>query len=107
MKLKDVEIIVMNDEEYGDHLNKLFEKVKEGKINESEPHKIVSRTTEDIRKILTRERIRLLHIIREKKPESISELARILDRKESNVHNDLTFLEGIGLLEIKKGRNHV
>jgi len=107
MKLKDVEIIVMNDEEYGDHLNKLFEKVKEGKINESEPHKIVSRTAEDIGKILTRERIRLLHIIREKKPESISELARILDRKESNVHNDLTFLEGIGLLEIKKGRNHV
>jgi len=107
MKLKDVEIIVMNDEEYGDHLNKLFEKVKEGKINESEPHKIVSRTTEDIGKILTRERIRLLHVIREKKPESISELARILDRKESNVHNDLTFLEGIGLLEIKKGRNHV
>lgn len=107
MKLKDVEIIVMNDEEYGDHLNKLFEKVKEGKINESEPHKIVSRTTEDIGKILTRERIRLLHIIREKKPESISELARLLDRKESNVHNDLTFLEGIGLLEIKKGRNHV
>jgi len=107
MKLKDVEIIVMNDEEYGNHLNKLFEKVKEGKLNESEPHKIVSRTTEDIGKILTRERIRLLHIIREKKPESISELARILDRKESNVHNDLTFLEGIGLLEIKKGRNHV
>lgn len=107
MKLKDVEIIVINDEEYGDHLNKLFEKVKEGKINESEPHKIVSCTTEDIGKILTRERIRLLHIIREKKPESISELARILDRKESNVHNDLTFLEGIGLLEIKKGKNHV
>jgi len=107
MKLKDVEIIVMNDEEYGDHLNKLFEKVKEGKLNESEPHKIVSRTTEDIVKILTRERIRLLHIIRENKPESISELARILDRKEPNVHNDLTFLEGIGLLEIKKGRNHV
>jgi predicted transcriptional regulator len=107
MKLKDVEIIVMNDDEYGDYLNKLFEKVKEGKINESEPHKIVSRTTEDIGKILTRERIRLLHIIREKKPESISELARILNRKESNVHNDLTFLEGIGLLEIKKGKNHV
>jgi predicted transcriptional regulator len=107
MKLKDVEIIVMDDEEYGEHLNKLFEKVKEGEISESEPHKRVARTTEDIGKILTRERIRLLHIIREKKPESISDLARMLDRKESNVHNDLTFLEGIGLLEIKKGKNHV
>ena len=107
MKLKDVEIIVMDDEEYREHLNKLFERVKESEISESEPHKIVACTTEDIGKILTNERIRLLHTIRENKPESISKLARILDRKESNVHNDLTFLEGIGLLEIKKGKNHV
>ena len=107
MKLKDVEIVVMNDEDYGDHLNQLFEKVKEGEISESEPQKIVARNTDDIGKILTRERIRLLHTIRKNKPESISELARMLDRKESNVHNDITFLEGIGLLEIKKGKNHV
>jgi len=30
-----------------------------------------------------------------------------LKRKESNVHNDLTFLEGIGLLELKESKNHV
>ena len=107
MKLKDVEIVVMNDDDYGDHLNQLFEKVKQGEISESEPQKIVARNTDDIGKILTRERIRLLHVIRQNKPESISELARMLDRKESNVHNDITFLEGIGLLEIKKGGNNV
>ncbi len=107
MKLKDVEIVVMNDDDYGDHLNQLFEKAKEGEISEDEPQKIVARNTDDIGKILTRERIRLLHAIRQNKPESISELARMLDRKESNVHNDITFLEGIGLLEIKKGKNHV
>ena len=107
MKLKDIEIVVMNDDEYGEHLNQLFEKVKQGEISESEPQKIVARNTDDIGKILTRERIRLLHTIRKNKPESISELARMLDRKESNVHNDLTFLEVIGLLEIKKGKNHV
>jgi predicted transcriptional regulator len=50
-------------------------------------------------------RLRLLSVIREKKPESISELARMLKRKESNVHNDLTFLEGIGLLELKDSKN--
>lgn len=105
MKLKDVEIVVMSDEEYGEHLNQLFERVRRGEIREPEPHKIVARTAEDIGKILTRER--LLQIIREKRPESISELARMLKRKESNVHNDLTFLEGIGLLELKEGKNHV
>jgi len=107
MKLKDVEIVVMSDEEYGKHLNHLFDKVKLDEIHEPEPHKIMARTAEDIGKILTRERLRMLRIIREKKPDSISELARTLKRKESNVHNDLTFLEGIGLLEIKEGKNHV
>lgn len=107
MKLKEVEIIVMSDEEYGDHLNQLFEKVRHREIREPEPHKIVARTAEDIGKILTRERLRLLHVIRDTRPESISELARTLKRKESNVHNDLTFLEGIGLIELKEGKNHV
>jgi predicted transcriptional regulator len=107
MKLRDVEIVVMNDEEYGDHLNQLFEKVKRGEIHEPAPHKIVARRAEDIGKILTHERLRLLAIIRENKPESISDLARMLNRKESNVHNDLTFLEGIGLLELKEGKDHV
>ncbi len=104
---KDVEIIVMSDEEYDEHLNQLFERVRRGGIHEPEPHKIVARTAEDIGKILTQERLRLLSIIREKRPESISELARLLKRKESNVHNDLTFLEGVGLLELKEGKNHV
>jgi len=107
MKLKDVEIVVMSDEDYGEHLNQLFERVRRGEIHEPEPHKVVARTTEDIGKILTRERLRLLQIIREKTPESISELARILRRKESNVHNDVTFLEGIGLLELKEGKDHI
>ncbi len=107
MKLKDVEIIVMSDEEYGEHLNQLFERVRRGEMHEPEPQKIIARTAEDIGKILTRERLRLLSIIREKKPESISELARMLKRRESNVHNDLTFLEGVGLLEFKEGKNHV
>ncbi len=107
MKLKDVEIIVMSDKEYGEHLNQLFERVSRGEIHEPEPHQILARTAEDIGKILTRERLRLLSVIREKKPESISELARMLKRKESNVHNDLTFLEGIGLLELKESKNPV
>ncbi|MDP2845751.1 MAG: hypothetical protein Q8N79_06735 [Candidatus Methanoperedens sp.] len=59
----------------------------------------MARTAEDIGKILTRERLRLLQFIREKRPESISDLARMLKRKESNVHNDITLLEGIGLLQ--------
>ncbi|MGB9940419.1 helix-turn-helix domain-containing protein [Methanosarcina sp.] len=105
MKLKDIEIKVMSDKTYGAHLDKLFEELKTGKITEKQKPNIVARTPEDIAKILTNERIRLLQVIREKKPESISELARLLDRSQSNVSNDVKYLKEIGLLELeeKKG----
>jgi predicted transcriptional regulator len=45
--------------------------------------------------------VSLLQVIREKKPDSISELARILNRSQSNVSNDVKYLEGIGLLELE------
>ena len=33
---------------------------------------------------------------------SISELARLLNRSQSNVSNDIKYLEGIGLLELEE-----
>ncbi len=50
----------------------MFERVARGEIHEPEPHQILARTAEDIGKIVTRGRLR--SVIREKKPESISEL---------------------------------
>lgn len=105
MKLKDIEIKVMSDDAYGDHLDQLFEDLKTGKVVER--NSIVARTPEDVAKILTSERIRLLQVIREKKPGSISELARLLNRSQSNVSNDVKYLEGIGLLEFEEKKGPV
>jgi len=107
VKLKDIEIKVMSDKSYGKHLDQLFEDIKSGKISEKQEPEIVARTPEDIAKVLTNERIRLLQMIREKKPESISELARFLDRSQSNVSNDVKYLEGIGLLELEEKKDPV
>jgi predicted transcriptional regulator len=101
MKLKDIEIKIMSDKAYGEHLDKLFEDTKDGKITKKQKTKIVARNPEDIAKILTNERIRLLQTIREKNPESISQLTRLLDRSQSNVSNDIKYLEGIGLIEVE------
>jgi predicted transcriptional regulator len=88
-------------------LNETFsnEAILNFSITEKQKPNIVARAPEDIAKILTNERIRLLQVIREKKPESISELIRLLDRSQSNVSNDVKYLEEIGLLELeeKKG----
>ena len=102
MKLKDIEIKVMSDEAYGDHLDQLFKEIKAGNTTGKRKPRIIVRTPEDVAKILTNERIRLLQVIREKKPESISELARLLNRSQSNVSNDIKYLEGIGLLELEE-----
>ena len=107
MKLRDIEIKVMSDKTYGDHLDQLFEDIKVGKITGKQKTHIVARTPEDVAKILTNERIRLLQVIRGKKPESISELARLLNRSQPNVSNDVKYLEGIGLLELEEKKGSV
>ncbi|MEL7664278.1 MAG: MarR family transcriptional regulator [Methanosarcina mazei] len=107
MKLKHIEIKVMSDDAYGDHLNQLFEDLKTGKIVGKQKTSIVARTPDDVAKILTSERIRLLHTIREKKPESISELARLLNHSQPNVSNDVKYLKRIGLLEFEETKGPV
>lgn len=42
MELKCIEIKIMSDEEYGDHLNQLFEDIKLGKLSEEQSPSIVA-----------------------------------------------------------------
>ena len=96
MRLKHIEILVMSDKQYSKHLNDI---VKSGKKS---TNKIVLSKYEDLIKILTKERIRMLRIIHSEKPKSISELAKLLNRDRRNVLADLNYLEGFGLVEIEE-----
>ncbi len=57
---------------------------------------------EAMRKLLTPRRLELLHVIKEKRPQSAYELAHILRRDLKNVNADLTLLAKIGLVELRK-----
>lgn len=96
MKLRPMEILVMNNRQYSKHLDEIVASGKKSK------HKIVLRKYEDLMKILTKERLRMLRVIHEKKPKSISELAKLLNRDRRNVVSDLNYLEGFGLVEIEE-----
>ncbi len=87
----------------------VFEKLRKGE------HVTPSRTLgfSDIatfRKFLTEKRIEMLHAIRQKKPESIYDLAKFLNRDLKSVNTDLAVLKRLDLVQLekqKRGRTRV
>lgn len=59
---------------------------------------------EAARGFLTKERLALLHAIREKHPHSIYELAKMADRDLKNVQQDVALLERHGLVTFTERR---
>lgn len=55
-------------------------------------------------KILSIERLRLLKTIKDHKPESIYQLAKLLNRAVSNVQKDAAELAEYGIIELKRKR---
>jgi predicted transcriptional regulator len=53
-------------------------------------------------KVFSPERLRLLRTVRDKKPASLNELAKILGRDYPNVYNDARFLAEQGILELQE-----
>ncbi len=53
-----------------------------------------------LRKVLSNEKARLLHIIKTKKPSSIYALAKILKRDFKAVSSDITLLERFGFIDL-------
>lgn len=73
----------------------------EYKPRKDEP-KIWFESTKSMSQILSTENQKLLRIILENKPNSITELERITNRKKSNLSRTLKTLEKYGIVELKK-----
>lgn len=56
----------------------------------------------DLRRVLSNERARLLHIIKTQNPDSIYDLAKKLSRNFKSVKDDVDLLERFGLINIIK-----
>ena len=53
-----------------------------------------------VRSILSKEKVRMLHVLKTKQPNSIYELAKILGRNFKSVRQDVKTLERFGLVEM-------
>jgi len=102
MKVKRIEIEVKPFKADEKDVAEVFKKISKGeKIRED---KIVVESLDELRKVLTKERIRLLHAIRTKKPKSIYDLSLMLERDRKAIITDLEILKRLGLVKIAKRR---
>lgn len=58
-------------------------------------------SAETLLRLLTPDNRNLLRTIRDEKPQSVAELARLTDRKEPNLLRTLDKLEAVGLVEMR------
>jgi len=56
------------------------------------------------RKVLTENRLSLLRLVREHKPESVSELARLAKRDFKHIYEDVALLQDLGLIHSTPNR---
>ncbi len=99
LKVNEVKIEIKPFEESMKEAIEAFKKIskREEVICEE---KIVFNDLDTLRSVLTKERMRLLHYIRTKHPESIYELAKMTDRKWRAVANDIEILSNVGLVKL-------
>lgn len=106
-----VKIADPNDKNFEGFFNdvKTLWKLAEQNRLEEDPYDYVLTlpTLADLGRIFSPERIRIIMTVRDKKPESIYQLAKLLGRAVGNVRKDVVDLAEMRILTLKKKRTRV
>ena len=78
-----------------------FEEVSKGRTIKKR-RAIYFSNLKEMRRILTERRLELLKTIKDRKPSSVYELARVLNRDLKNVLQDVSYLEELGIIAVSK-----
>jgi predicted transcriptional regulator len=104
MKVKKFRIGIKSAKEVLDNFVNAGEAIQRGEKVKKEKA-IYFESVKGFRKAITPKRIELLHLIREKHPKSIQELARIASRDIKSIITDIGILAEIGLIDIKRKKD--
>ena len=107
MKTRKFKIIIQTPKKTLDDAEKTFKLMAAGKNRD----KKVSLTLcfsdfSMIAKVLSAERLKLLRTVREQKPTSVNQLAKLLGRSQQNVHKDVHYLASLGIVDLKRSRKN-
>jgi len=103
MKAKRFKVKIQNFEQTKQEFLKAWKMAEKGKDFESGYDLVLAFPDLSwISKVLSPERVRMIQTIRDKKPESIRQLSKLLNRAQQNVQRDVQELAQLGIIELKK-----
>jgi len=106
MKIKNVTIGIKSVKNVLQDVQDVMERIERGeKVGRKKPG-VYFENLDVMRKAITSERLRLLKVIKENHPESLYELAKMLERNLKNVSDDVRYLADLGLIELSKGKTN-
>ena len=101
MKIKNIKVEIKPLKEVLEDAAEVMSKIKADK--KVAPKEGISfGNVESFREFFTPKRLELLHVIKQKQPKSIYELAKLTGRNFKNVVLDIKILEKYGLIDTKK-----
>jgi predicted transcriptional regulator len=101
MRVKKIDIGIKGLQESLNDFSEVWKKLEAGKKVRKEEG-IYFDSIDNMRAVLTNNRLLILKTIREQKPNSVYELAKMLHRDLKNVNQDLKLLSDIGLVTLEK-----
>ena len=104
MKIKKVKIEIRSLDNALKEAGEVFEKLSKGESVQKKTA-IYFNNLKEMRKVLTEKRLELLKVIKDKKPASVYELSKMVNRDIKNVLQDLSYLQELGLVEITQTRD--
>ena len=102
IKTKKLKLYIEDTEQFKKKIKEELKAIDKGKAKTLREDSTSFQSLDQLRKFLTTKRLELLRVIRHKKPQSIYELAKLVERTPENVNTDLKFLERLGFVEVTK-----
>jgi predicted transcriptional regulator len=104
MRTRNITVGIRSLEEGLKDFSNAYHSIRHGKIPRSKKERVDFVSIEAMRRVLTPKRLQLLRLIREKRPDSIYELTRLIGRDLKNVQSDVSLLARIGLLDLTRSK---
>jgi predicted transcriptional regulator len=101
MRIKKIHIEIKTLEQALKEAGEVFEGITKGK-KVKKKRAVYFSNLKEIRRTLTEKRLEIIKTVKDKKPVSIYELAKMLHRNLKNVLQDVEYLKELGIVEVEE-----